>query len=263
MTASPASNSGRRALVTGASEGIGRSFARALAAQGYELTIVARNEARLQELSGEIEREFPAAGKPRVLVADLSAAVDVARVAEFLESEHHQLLINNAGFGIKGRFEEIGLGQIQSMTAVNIDALVQLSHAYLRTAQKGDALMNVSSFLSFIPVADLNVYCATKAFVTSFSESLWHQQRERDVFVMALCPGATQTNFDERSGADYEKIPAMMIQSADAVVAYALRHLKRRRRPTVISGALNRIMGVLHRLRTRKGAVKTMSGMDF
>ncbi|MEQ9365243.1 MAG: SDR family NAD(P)-dependent oxidoreductase, partial [Leptospirales bacterium] len=142
-------------------------------------------------------------------------------------------------------------------------ALVALSHAYLKIARPGDSLMNVSSFLSFIPVADLNVYCATKAFVTSFSEALWYQQRERDVFVMALCPGATSTKFDERSGADYDKIPKAMIQSADAVVAYALKKLEQRRKPTVISGFMNRFMGGIHRLRTRKGAVKTMSGMDF
>ncbi len=255
------STQNKRALVTGASEGIGRAFAKQLAEQGYQITAVARNENRLKELVGEL----PAQNQQQhdYLVADLSQSGDVARVAEALQADAYDLLINNAGFGVKGRFEDIALSEFKGMTAVNIDALVELSHAYLKSARSGDALMNVSSFLSFIPVADLNVYCATKAFVTSFSEALWYQQRERDVFVMALCPGATSTNFDERSGADYDKIPKAMIQSADAVVSYALRHLKKRRKPTVISGFMNRFMGGIHRLRTRKGSVKTMSGMDF
>lgn len=141
------------------------------------------------------------------MVADLSLPGDVKRVADAVQAGGYDLLINNAGFGAKGRFEDIELAHLKGMTAVNIDALVELSHAYLKTARPGDALMNVSSFLSFIPVADLNVYCATKAFVTSFSEALWYQQRERNVFVMALCHGASSTNFDERSGADSIKFP--------------------------------------------------------
>ena len=251
----------KRALVTGASAGIGRAFARQLAAQGYRITAVARNQDRLRELVAELGgtgHDFH-----DFIVADLAEARDVDRVAQAVQSGAYDLLINNAGFGVKGRFEDIALAEVKSMTAVNIDALVELSHAYLKTARPGDALMNVSSFLSFIPVADLNVYCATKAFVTSFSEALWYQQKNRDVFVMALCPGATITNFDARSGADYGKIPKPMLQTADQVVQYALRNLKKRRKPTVISGALNRFMGAIHRLRTRKGAVKTMSGMDF
>ncbi|MCR9143186.1 MAG: SDR family NAD(P)-dependent oxidoreductase [bacterium] len=252
------SNSNKRALVTGASEGIGRAFAQQLASQGYRVTAVARNESRLKGLVAELGGDGH-----DYFVADLSRDKDVQRTADALQKGAYDLLINNAGFGVKGRFEEIELSELQGMTAVNIDALVALSHAYLKTARPGDALMNVSSFLSFIPVADLNVYCATKAFVTSFSEALWYQQKDRDVFVMALCPGATSTNFDERSGADYDKIPKAMIQTADAVVAYALKHLARRRKPTVISGFLNRFMGGIHRIRTRKGAVKTMSGMDF
>ena len=250
--------SNKYALVTGASEGIGRSFAKQLAAAGYTLTVVARNEQRLKELVAEL----PGAGH-NLHVADLTKNADVEAVAALLNKQHYDLLINNAGFGIKNRFEDIPLADVQSMTALNIDALVHLSHAYLKVAKEGDALINVSSFLSFIPVADLNVYCATKAFVTSFSESLWYQQRERGVYVMALCPGATITNFDERSGADYSKMPRALLQTADQVVAFALKKLRRRTKPTVISGVMNRVMGGLHRIRTRKGAVKTMSSVDF
>ena len=182
------------AMITGASEGIGREFAVQLSRQGYQITALARNEARLKELCRELGPTC------KYLIADLGKAEGVKKAASEIKSRHYDLLINNAGYGVKGKFAELPLEKHLTMLHVNVTALVTLSHVFLNQAQSGDALINVSSSLAFLPMPSLGLYAASKALVTSFSESLWYQQKSRGVYVMGLCPGVTATNFSKRSG---------------------------------------------------------------
>lgn len=243
----------QRALVTGASEGIGREFVIRLANQGYQVTAVARNEGRLRSLV----EELPGEGHS-YLAADLARHDGVEQVAIRLREIPQDLLINNAGFGLQSGFAEADMTTLQEMLQLNIDCVVHLSHAFLQNSKTGDALVNVSSLLSFMPTPYNGVYAATKAFVTSFSETLWYEQKDRGVYVMALCPGATHSRFAERAGFSVEDIPQFIMQNADQVVNAALDGLKSRSKPTVISGPVNKGFGLMSRLMSRRMVVSAM-----
>lgn len=246
----------KHALVTGASEGIGREFAVQLAAKGYSITALARNRARLKDLVAGLGQGH------KVLVADLGERAGIDAAVGELKSRHYDLLVNNAGIGVAGRFDQTPMERLQPMLDLNIGALTELSHAFLGQSQAGDALINLSSGLAFLPMPSMGLYAATKAFVTSFSESLWFEQRSRGVYVMGLCPGITRTQFNLRSGGEEEtKAPKAMVQTADQVVAKALRELEARRHPTVLSGLLNSVFAFSTRLRSRKAVVSQMGQM--
>jgi short-subunit dehydrogenase len=248
----------KKAMVTGASEGIGREFCIQLAKEGYQITAVARNESRLKELV----QGLTGTGTHSTLVADLTNPLNVTKVATELNSNHYDLLINNAGFGVYGKFHEVPLAKLQEMSRLNCDALVHLSHAYLSSAQKGDALVNVASTLAFLPLPGAALYAATKAFVTSLSESLWFEQKGRGVFVMDFCPGATSTLFHERSGGNAKtKPPAAITQTAAVAVKVAIRAIHKRKTPTVISGSTNLALASFTRLLPRKSVVKMMGSI--
>ena len=237
----------RRALVTGASEGIGRAFAQRLALDGWLVTCVARNEVRLSQLVAEL-----GAGHD-YLVADLSETQGVAIVVQALNTREFDLLINNAGFGLYGKFYRQPLESLDGMLKVNCSALMHLSHAYLNKAKSGNAMINVSSGLAFAPYPTASVYAATKAFVTSLSESLWLEHRKRGVYVMGLCPGMTESEFSSRAGGSAEKRPkGFLVESADTLVNTAMKALKKRKNPTVLSGIHNKIILNLLRLVTRR-----------
>jgi short-subunit dehydrogenase len=248
----------KKALVTGASEGIGRIFAQQLAKSGYQVTAVARNEARLQELTREL-----GAGH-RYLVADLADAAAVDMVAADLTRERYDLLINNAGYGLYSPFQQANLAQLSAMIRVNIDAVLALAHAFLQTAKSGDALINVASTLAFGGFPSAAVYAATKAFLLSWSESVWYEQRDRGVYVMALCPGATETKFHQAAGGqDSNKPPAAVMMSAESVVEVGMAALAARSQPTVITGGKNRAMiFASKRLMTRRQAINMMGSFS-
>jgi len=248
---------GKRAMVTGASEGIGRVFAEKLAQQGYTLTLVARNEARLAHLLGEL-----GAGGHKTLVADLSSPAGIDAIATELVGTHYHLLVNNAGSGLYGKFTEIPLAKQQAMTRLNIDAIVALSHAFLNQAEDGDALINVSSGLGLMPMPAAGTYSATKAFVAAFSQSLWFEQRKRGVYVMGLCPGVTTTQFNARAGGTAKDTPpAAITQTADQVVRKALTALAKRKKPIIISGVANTVLSTVGRLLPRRVVANLMGGM--
>jgi hypothetical protein len=243
-----------KALITGASSGIGRAFAEALARGGYDLTLVARRTRKLEDL---VNRLGP--GRHRILAADLTQPGDLHGICEIIGSVHYDLLINNAGAGIYKPFRDMPWSDIEAITRLNCDAVTKLSHAYLGSATAGDALINVASIVGFTPYPPAAVYGATKAFVLSLSESLWYQAREHGIYVMALCPGATDTEFFEAAGATREDRPARKyMQSPEAVVAAALRALRKRRKPTVIPGWHNTLFQVLMRLLSREALVRAV-----
>jgi uncharacterized protein len=243
-------------LVTGASEGIGRAFARRLAGEGFSVTATARNESRLQELITEL------AGEGHTYqVADLSTAGGLAAIATTLTAGRFNLLVNNAGYGVYGAFSQTDLPKLAAMMHLNCDALVTLSHAFLQQAEKDDALINVSSALAFMPMPSGGTYAATKAFVMSFTESLWYEQKARGIYVMGLCPGVTATNFHDRAGGDETNRPSAAItQTPEEVVETAMQALAARSKPTIVSGIKNKIVTNLTRMLPRKGIVKMMAG---
>ena len=248
----------KKALVTGASEGIGRAFAKKLAQEGYTITAVARNESRLKELVGELT------GASHVYqTADLASEEGIEKISTELRNTHYDLLVNNAGFSTFGAFAELTLAENQKMIRVNCEALVAFSHAFLKNAKAGDTLINVSSVLGFLPMPAQGIYAATKAFVTSFSESLWHAQRSKGVYVMGLCPGTTRTEFANRAGGDSSKLPKVGSQSSEEVVEVAMKALKYRTEPIVVTSTLNTALVSLPRLLSRKLLVKIMGQIEL
>jgi short-subunit dehydrogenase len=245
----------KKAVVTGASEGIGKVFAERLAAEGYAVTAVARNEVNLKKLIAALGQGH------QYVVADLATQSGQASVAKLLAAEHQDLLVNNAGIGTFGGFAEVDAERQLGMLRLNCEALVNLSHAFLVHARAGDALVNVSSTLAFTPMPGFSLYCATKAFVTAFSEGLWFEQKARNVYVMNLCPGITETNFQINAGGKRENVPANLAQTPEQVVDVAMAALAARATPTVISGGKNRLFASMSRLMSRKRLVSVMGKM--
>jgi uncharacterized protein len=247
----------KRALVTGASSGIGREFARQLAQQGYSVTGVARREDKLRELINTLPGE-----QHRYLVADLSHDTGVQAVIDALREEHFNLLVNNAGYSVFKPFAESELTLQHNILNVNCTAVVTLAHTFLQRAQRGDALINLASVVSFLPTPAQPMYSASKAFVASLSECLWVEQQPRGVYVMGLCPGVTSTDFiNTASGgaADGKNLPGALTQSAEAVVTEALTALKKRRKAIVVTGRANRLMLWLPRILSRHRLIKTLA----
>lgn len=193
------------ALVTGASRGIGAEIARALAARGIgTLVLSARTGADLDSLASELRGAHPTL-RVETVRANLAEPQAPARIREATDrlGLSIDLLVNNAGFGAHGVFEEVGAAKDDDMIAVNVTSLVALTHLYLpaMVARGRGGVLNVASTASFQPVPFMTTYAATKAFVLSFSEGLWAECQEKgvgaDVRVVCLCPGGTETNFGD------------------------------------------------------------------
>jgi short-subunit dehydrogenase len=225
-------------LITGASSGIGAAFARKLAARGRNVFLVARSEDKLIALCNELGRLTSI--RAQYLALDLRQPDAGAQLFEEIKKREIEIdmLINNAGFGSMGDFVRLDLNHELEMIQLNIRALVDLTQRFLgpmRDRKRG-TIINVASTAAFQAVPYMATYAATKAFVLSFSEALWEENRSHGVHVMALCPGVTETNFFEAAGID--RPPMRTIQTAEEVVETALRAL-RREKPTVISGWTN------------------------
>ena len=209
------------ALVTGATAGIGLEFARQLAARGHGLVLVARDEARLTSVAEELRAAYRV--EVEVLVADLVDRAQCATVEARLADRERpvELLVNNAGFGLKHRFLENTVEQEEAMLDVLVAAVLRLSHAALGPmVERGrGGIINVSSVAAFLPRGS---YSAAKAWVNSFSEWAANEYRPRGVTVMALCPGFTKTEFHERMDVGRGSAPSFMWLDADKLVATAL-----------------------------------------
>ncbi|MEI8160218.1 MAG: SDR family oxidoreductase [Actinobacteria bacterium] len=211
----------QRALITGASAGIGEEFVHQLSRAGIPCVLVARRGDRLEQLAQTYST-------CEVLVADLLTAEGIARVAERLASPQLpiDLLVNNAGFGSSGTFLAVPVSNSTGQIDLNVRALVELSHAALQAFQerKRGYLLNVSSVASFQSGPGMAVYSATKAFVTSFTEALHEELRKSPVRVSALCPGFVRTEFQEvaQTGAEIDSIPKFLWLNIATVVSEAL-----------------------------------------
>jgi uncharacterized protein len=222
------------ALITGPTSGIGLSFAHQLAEKDYDLVLVARNEERLKELAAEVEGKYGVHAD--VLVADLSdrdalASVE-ARVAD--ATRPVDLLVNNAGFGLKEKFLDNSVEDEQRMLDVLVTAVLRLSHAAIgpMVARGKGSIINVSSVAGYLP---RGTYSAAKAYVTSLSEWADLTYRGDGVRVMALLPGFTKTEFHERMDVSRESAPSWMWLDVDRLVRDALSDLEKGRTISVPS----------------------------
>jgi len=234
-------------LITGASSGIGAAFARKLAALGRNVFLVARSEDKLITICNELGRVSGI--RAQYLVLDLSEPDAPARLFEETQKRGLtiDMLINNAAFGSMGYFFSLGREREVEMIDLNVRSLVDLTHRFLEPMRerKQGTIINVASTAGFQPVPFMATYAATKAFVLSFSEALWEENRPFGVHVMALCPGVTETNFFE--AAQMDRPPMRGSQTPEEVVDTALRGLKRKK-SSVISGWSNRAVALLVRV---------------
>lgn len=231
-------------LVTGPSSGIGRELARLFAADRFNLVLVARNEAALQQLADELRAEHGI--RTKVLARDLGRANAAKEVFAALQGIPVSVLVNNAGFGVFGPFARRDLQVQTELLQVNMTAMVQLTHWFLQPmlARKDGRILNVSSVAAFQPGPTMNVYSATKAFEYSFSRALAWELKGTGVSVTTLCPGTTRTGFFDRAGIRIEGGWPMM--DARRVAKAGYRGLMRGKR-VVIPGFWNKLASALAR----------------
>ncbi|MGZ4448918.1 MAG: SDR family NAD(P)-dependent oxidoreductase [Nocardioides sp.] len=214
----------RVALVTGPTAGIGLEFARQLAARGHDLVLVARNEERLEAVAAELRATYDVAVE--VLPADLADRHALATVEARLADVERpvEVLVNNAGFGLKGRFLDNTVEQEQAHLDVLVVAVMRLCHAALgpMVARGSGQVVNVSSVAGFLP---RGTYSAAKAYVTRFSEWAHREYGPQGVQVMALCPGFVRTEFHERMDVGRDSAPAFLWLDAADLVRAALADL--------------------------------------
>jgi len=215
----------KRALITGASTGLGAAFAERLAQAGYDVVLVARDRPRLERLAEKLQSSDDI--QAEVLAADLTDPTELHKVERAAASGHVDLLVNNAGFGTYGRFSQLDIDREEEEVRLNVIALVRLTRAVLppmiEAGQGG--IINVSSMAGFQAGPFNATYCATKAYVTSFTESVSEELRGTGVRIQALCPGFTRTEFQQRAGIDVARVPSMAWMNAEEVVDASLAAL--------------------------------------
>ena len=245
-----------RALVTGASSGIGAAFARRLARDGYSLILVARSRERLEELAKELHKQHGVAAEP--LAADLVDPAELRIVEEMIaDGDGLDLLVNNAGFGTGGAFGDLDIEREESEVRLNVIALLRLARAALplMVRRNHGAIINVSSLAAFQAAPFNATYGATKAFVNSFTESLAEELRGTAIKVQMLCPGFTRTEFQTRASLDVSGVPSFAWMSAEAVVdasLAALQHGDLLCIPGMQNKAIATLTGLLPRSVTRR-----------
>ena len=242
----------KTALVTGASSGIGATFAKELAQNNYDLVLVARSQDKLEKLAGELAQNYGI--KAEVVSQDLTEASAGQKVFDAVKEKEItvDLLINNAGFGDYGAFCDRPLTKQMEMVQLNIAAVVELTGLFLPGMQqrKNGAIINVSSIAGFQPIPYMSVYAATKAFVLSFSEALWAENKDNGVHILVSCPGPTESKFYDR--ADFPdnatEMNGVTMVSAEKVVEETLQALAKKQSTVVAGGFANQIIANLPRL---------------
>jgi hypothetical protein len=237
------------AVITGASTGIGREFALLCARDGYDVALIARSHPELENLASEIRQST---GRTVWVIAkDLSLASAPAEIFQQMSGlgVPIDVLINNAGFGLLGRFWQLDESQQVGMIQVNVTALTHLTRLFLpgMIERRRGRILNVASTAAFQPGPLMSVYYATKAYVVSFSEAIHNECRDSGVTVTCLCPGPTRTEFQQRAGASSAKLFASgRVMDAATVARIGIDALKAGK-PLAIAGRLNAVMAFLTR----------------
>ena len=244
---------GKVALITGASTGIGKAYATELAAKGSHVIVVARSKDKLEALAKDLSSKYSI--KAYAFAADLSKSGAVQRLAEQIAELglNVNILINNAGFGTHGRFEDISNERELEMINLNVGSLVDMTHQFLpyMQRQKEGIIVNVASLGSFQSIPYMATYAATKAFVLSFTEAIFAENRHLGVRILALCPGTTKTEFFDEIGT--RDMPAIN-GTPESVVKAGFRGLEKGRSYT-IDGTSNYWLAQSSRFLTRKFTV--------
>lgn len=219
-------------LITGASSGIGATYADRFARRGHDLVLVARDKTRMETLAERLRAETGV--KIEVLAADLTRVEDVeAVVARLRDDERIGVLVNNAGASLSGGFTRQEAGDIMRLVSLNASAVAALASAvaprFIKAGQ--GAIINIGSVVGLAPELGLSVYGATKAFVLYLSQGLANELGPKGVYVQAVLPAATRTEIWDRSGADLSKIPSLM--EVDDLVDAALIGFDRRELVTI------------------------------
>lgn len=210
----------KRAIITGASSGIGKALAFEFAKNGFNLLLTARSEESLREVGGICESKY--AVETEIFAADLASAESTAELVKFIAGRKIDVLVNNAGFGVKGDFAETEITDELKMIDVQLAAMLKLTKAVLSQmiANKSGKILNVASVYSFSPVPKQSVYSACKSFMLSFSSALRSEIENSGVSISVLCPGITQTEFRTRAGIADKKNSGMTAEKV-AEIAYA------------------------------------------
>ena len=245
------------ALITGASSGIGYELTKLFARDGFNLVLVARNSMRLEKIADDLTREFKIG--VIVIAKDLSEATAANEIYRELNNKAIEvnILVNNAGLNVYGPFSETDLQRELQMIQVNLVTLTQLTKLFLPAMLERNSgkVLNVASTVSFTPGPGDAVYCASKAYVLSFSEALAEELRGTGVTVTALCPGPTNTEFAERAQMTDAKIFQGRLSSAAEVAQAGYRALKQGRMTTIVGNA-NKLLVFSLRLSPRAVIVK-------
>ncbi|WP_406686335.1 SDR family NAD(P)-dependent oxidoreductase [Rossellomorea vietnamensis] len=241
-------------LITGASSGIGLKFSHKFAGSGHDVILVARSEEKLLALSQEIMNKYGV--KAYVFLSDLSKPQASKKLYDEIKAQgiRVDILINNAGFGLFGEFEETELSKELDMIQVNITALTELSKYVGKemVSRKNGRILNVASTAAFQPGPLMAVYYATKAYVLSFSEALANEWASHGVKVTALCPGATETGFSDAAELQSSKLFQSGVMSVEEVVEEGYKQMMTKDKVVIVPGMKNRMLTQAIRFMPRK-----------
>ncbi|NWF69818.1 MAG: SDR family oxidoreductase [Chloroflexi bacterium] len=245
----------RTALITGASGGIGLEFGKIFAREGYNLVLVARSGGKLHEIAAELTKQYGA--QVTVLAQDLGQPNAAQAVYDALQAQNINVdvLINNAGFANYGYFTEIETQKDLDLIQLNIAVLTHLCKLFLpgMKAHGWGRVLNVASTAAFFPGPLMAVYYASKAYVLSLSEALAREMRGTGVIVTALCPGPTESGFQQRAAMEDSKLVQGGLMSAAQVAEEGYRALMGGT-TVVVTGIMNKIIAFSHRLMPRNMA---------
>lgn len=225
-----------KALITGASSGIGAVYADRLARQGYDLIVVARSETKLASMASRLKAET--GRSVEVVTADLKNGTDVRRVEDILKSDANiNVLVNNAGVGAIKPLLNSDADEMEDLIALNVTALMRLTYAAVPSFVRrgGGTIINISSIVGIAPEILNGVYGASKAFVLSFSHSLTHELADKGIHIQAVLPAATATDFWSIAGNPVENLPQEMVMSTEDMVDASLQGLRRGETVTIPS----------------------------